>query len=112
MLDIEDLGIYEIFYRFWDYGDTSHPQDVGYLGFKDTSILSTFQENNLETPHSQDVGFWGSKDIWDVCSFGQHLKTPHLQDVGYWGCRDIWNLVYILRLCGYIAPPGCWIFRI
>ena len=93
MKDIEDLGMYEILYRFWDYGDTSRPQDVGYLGFKDTSILSTFQENNLETPHSQDVGFWGSKDIWDVCCFGEHLKTPHLQDVGYWGFMDIWNLV-------------------
>ena len=35
MLDIEDVGIYEILYRFWDYVDTSRPQDVGYLGFKD-----------------------------------------------------------------------------
>ena len=83
MLDIEDLGIYEILYRFWDYGDTSRPQDVGYLGFKDTSILSTFQENNLETPHSQDVGFWGSKDIWD------YVDTSHPQDVGYLGFKDV-----------------------
>ena len=104
MKDIEDLRIYEIFFKVWDYVGTSRPQDVGYWGFKDISILSTFRENKLETLHSQDVGFWGSKDIWDMaiiwtfaenttpwmkdiedlrmyellCSFGEHLKTPHL----------------------------------
>ena len=100
MKDIEDLRIYEIIFKVWDYVGTSRPQDVGYWGFKDISILSTFRE----TLHSQDVGFWGSKDIWDMaiiwifsentipwmkdiedlrmyellCSFGEHLKTPHL----------------------------------
>ena len=91
MLDIEDLGIYEILYRFWDYLDTSRPQDVGYFGFKDILILSIFRENNLETPQSQDVGFWGSKDIWDMAKiwrFSENITPP---DVGYWGFKDVWN---------------------
>ena len=73
--------------------DTSRPQDVGFWGFKDLSILSTFWENNLETPHSQDVGFWGSKNIWDMAKiwiFSVRMykawvdsKTPYPIGVGF-----------------------------
>ena len=93
MKDIEDLRMYEIFCKFWDYVDTSRPQDVGYWGFKDTSSLSTFQENNLETPHSQYVGSWGSEDIWNMAKiwrFSENIKTP---DEGYWGFQDVWNIL-------------------
>ena len=77
MLDIEDLGIYEILYRLWDYVDTSRPQDVGYLGFKDILILSIFRENILETPHSQDVGSWGSEDIRDMAKIWRFFLIHH-----------------------------------
>ena len=66
MKDIEDLRMYELLCSFGEHLKTPHLQDVGYWGFKDISILSTFRENNLETPHIQDVGSWGFEDIWNM----------------------------------------------